>query len=312
CGLAAHAIAPGLSVGVWGTLHSLAAMAVVLIGGYEHFERLMKFFIGLMFVTILGCAIFVKPVTQSLSESIVLASIPAGSPKFILGVIGGVGGTLTLLAYGYWIRERRWKGASWVKVVRLDLSVAYILTGLFGVAIMILASEILHKEGAVIEGSQGVLSMAPVLGDLIGPVGQWTFLIGFWGAVATSMIGVWQGVPYLFCDFVGLMKRLPSNEHEALVQVKSKWYRGYLFWLAIPPLLLLLTGRPVGVIVLYSVISALFMPFLSVTLLYMNSRREWVGEQLRNGWGTVVILVLSIILFGYLCIDEVINALGRL
>jgi Mn2+/Fe2+ NRAMP family transporter len=312
CGLAAHAIAPGLSVGAWGTLHSIAAMAVVLIGGYEHFERLMKFFIGLMFITILGCAIFVKPITQSLSQSVVLASIPAGSPKFILGVIGGVGGTLTLLAYGYWIRERRWKGAGWVKAVRIDLSVAYILTGLFGVAIMILASEILHKDDAVIKGSQGVLSMAPVLGDLIGPVGQWTFLIGFWGAVATSMIGVWQGVPYLFCDFVGLMKRLPSSEHEALVNVKSKWYRGYLFWLAIPPLLLLLADRPVGVIVLYSVIAALFMPFLSITLLYMNSKREWVGDQLRNGWVTVVILLLSIILFGYLCIDEVINAFGRL
>ena len=154
--------------------------------------------------------------------------------------------------------------------------------------------------------------MAPLLGDLIGSIGKWTFLIGFWGAVTTSMIGVWQGVPYIFCDFVGLMKRLPRDEHQALVQVKSVWYRAYLLWLAVPPLLLLLTGRPVAVIVLYSVMSALFMPFLAATLLYMNSRRDWVGEKLRNGWATVVTLVLSLLLFGYLFVDAIRTAITRI
>ncbi|MFQ5770245.1 MAG: Nramp family divalent metal transporter [bacterium] len=52
CGLAAHAIAPALSLTSWGILHSLGATAIVLIGGYKHFERLMKVFIGFMFLTI--------------------------------------------------------------------------------------------------------------------------------------------------------------------------------------------------------------------------------------------------------------------
>ena len=63
CGLAAHAIARGISVEVWGILHSVGAAAIVLRGRYEHFERLMKVFTGLMFVTIVGCAFLVKPVT---------------------------------------------------------------------------------------------------------------------------------------------------------------------------------------------------------------------------------------------------------
>ena len=198
CGLAAHAIAPGLTVGTWGIIHSIGAALVVLFGGYRHFERLMKIFIGVMFVTILGCALFVASPITSLSQTVSTAAIPAGSAKFILGIIGGVGGSLTLLAYGYWIRERGWQGAAWKKAVRVDLTVSYVLTGIFGVALMILAATVLFARGQTIEGSKGVLEMAAILSQVIGPVGHWAFLIGFWGAVTTSMIGVWQGVPYLF------------------------------------------------------------------------------------------------------------------
>lgn len=307
CGLAAHSIAPGLSVQIWGLIHSATAAAIVLLGRYEHFERIMKAFIGLMFVTIVGCALWIEPPQLSLSHSILQAGIPEGSPKFILGVIGGVGGSLTLLAYGYWMRERRWQGAEWKSGVRFDLSVSYLLTGLFGVAVMILAAGILYAGGMVIAGSSGVIQMAGMLESQLGALGRWTFLIGFWGAVATSMLGVWQGVPYLFCDFVGLVKRLPPEKHAQFISSKSIWYRGYLLWLAGPPLLLLLLDKPVAVIVLYSIIGALFMPFLSGTLLYMNSRRDWVGDEFRNGWLTNLILLLSLLLFGYLCIDELLN-----
>lgn len=168
---------------------------------------------------------------------------------------------------------------------------------------MILAATVLFSHGKTIEGSKGVLEMAAILSDVLGPVGHWAFLIGFWGAVTTSMIGVWQGVPYLFCDFVGLVKRLPSDQHKAIVNTQSNWYRGYLFWLAVPPMLILLLGKPVWIIVIYSVVGALFMPFLAATLLYMNSRRDWVGEEFQNGWFTIISLVASLLLFGYLLMD---------
>lgn len=309
CGLAAHAIAPGLSVGVWGVIHSLVGAGVVLIGRYHHFEKMMKLFIGIMFVTILGCALWVESPAQTVTKSISEASLPAGSAKFILGVIGGVGGSLTLLAYGYWMRERNWQGGSWKNIVRFDLSVSYFLTGLFAVAVMILSASILHAEGVAVSGSRGVIQMAAILSGVIGEAGHWAFLIGFWGAVFTSLLGVWQGVPYMFCDFVGLMKRLPAEQHQQVVATRSIWYRGYLLYLSVPPLILLLMDRPFGVIVLYTVIGALFMPFLAGTLLYMNSRRDWVGPEFRNGRITIAFLVLTLILFLYLAFDEIRSAL---
>jgi len=304
CGLAAHAIWPVLSVPAWGALHAAIMAAMVVFGGYVFFERTMKVVIGLMFVTLVGCAIWIEPPVVTFSAIVGQAGFPAGSSKFILGVIGGVGGSLTLLAYGYWMREKKWSGETWRGVVRFDLIVSYALTGVFGVAVMVLASAVLHDQNTVVRGARGVVDMAGMLGAVLGRFGHWAFLLGFWGAVATSMLGVWQGVPYMFCDFVGLMRKLPDREHRRLITPKSNLYRGYLFWLAGPPVLLVILGKPVGLIILYSIVGALFMPFLAATLLYMNSRTEWVGEMFRNSWATQAVLSLALLLFGYLCVDE--------
>ncbi len=309
CGLAAYSIAPAISKEAWGVLHSLVAAGIVLVGSYGHFERLMKIFIAAMFLAMLGCALWVAPPTLTAVRIFSEAAIPVGSPKLILGVIGGVGGSLTLLAYGYWIRERKWEGKKWLPAVRYDLAVSYLLTGFFGVAIMVLAARVLHTQDVTIAGSNGLIKMAGILGQVIGPLGTWAFLIGFWGAVFTSMLGVWQGVPYMFCDFVALTRRLAHDQSARIISSKSWWYRGFLFWLAVPPLALLLLDKPVGLIVLYSIVGALFMPFLSGTLLYMNSKRDWVGSEFKNGRLVNLVLFLCLLLFGYLLFDEVMTRL---
>jgi Mn2+/Fe2+ NRAMP family transporter len=307
CGLAAHALAPALSVEAWGAIHAMLAAVLVLVGGYGPFERLIKLFVALMFVTLVGCALFIAPPLQSLAAVVDQATVPRGGARFVLGVIGGVGGSVTLLSYGYWIREKGWEGSRWIPAMRLDLGVAYVLTGLFGLAVVVLAAYALHESQVTIEGRTGVIRMAGMLQPVIGRVGYWTFLVGFWGAVATSMLGVWQGVPYLFCDFVGLIRRLDRQRREEMISSRSWWYRGYLFWLSIPPLVLFALDKPVAVIVAYAVMSALFMPFLAGTLLYLNSQSRWIGRNLRNRWWSVGMLAICLILFGYLGLREVID-----
>jgi Mn2+/Fe2+ NRAMP family transporter len=309
CGLAAHALAPALSETAWGVIHSLAAAAMVLLGGYRPFERVMKLFIGLMFAGLVGCAIAVSPPSVTLSLSVMEASVPPGGVGLILGIIGGVGGSVTLLSYGYWMREKGWEGRSFRSMARIDLSVAYLLTGLFGLAVIILSAAVLHAHGGPVEGRESVLRISDLLGSLLGPAGTWAFRIGFWAAVSTSILGVWQGVPYIFCDFVGLLKRLSPADQREFVSTRSSWYRGYLLYLCLPPMALLFAERPVAVIVTYAVVGALFMPFLAGTLLYMNSRPDWVGPDLRNGWLTTLLLILCLALFGLLGIRELANVI---
>ena len=120
---------------------------------------------------------------------------------------------------------------------------------------------------------------------------------------------MWQGIPYLFADFMTLFKKVPARDRTDMVRTDSPYYRGFLLFLTFPTMALLLFDRPVAIVIVYTVVGALFMPFLAGTLLYMNTRRKWVGD-LRTGWVLNVLLALALILFLYLGINQWISAAG--
>lgn len=297
-GLAAHALLPGLSLEAWGIIHSLLATVLVLIGRYQALEFLMKLFMALMMIVVMICAVLVAPDLSEILAGLV-PSKPDGSLLFILGVIGGVGGSVTLLCYGYWIRERNWNSRDDLLRTRRDLAVAYLLTGLFGIAIMIVSAS-LNPE--MVTGPQMAMSVANQLEAVVGPIGKWSFLVGFWAAVFTSMLGVWQGIPYLFADFIQQYKT--PRQATRNIDTRSASYRGYLLYIAIPPMIMLLLGKPVWLILIYAIAGAFFMPLLGVLLLLMNNRRAWLGE-LRNGPVMNLVLLTSVLVFGLLLYDKI-------
>ena len=87
-------------------------------------------------------------------------------------------------------------------------------------------------------------------------------------------------------------------------------YLAALGYLAGPPLVLLWFKEPVGVVVMFSIAGAFFMPFLAATLLYLNNQRAWVGG-LANRWLGNTALVVCLVVFGAVCARELVQALGR-
>lgn len=301
-GLAVHAMVPAVSVEAGGAIQSLIAAGLVLFGRYRLLEVMMKFFILLMFAVVMYCAVALQPDWGSVIGAIAVPRLPEGSVFFVLGVIGGVGGSVTLLSYGYWIRERGWSGSGQLRQVRTDLLVAYGLTGLFGIAIMVISAGL---SPDILSGSKMVLAVAEQMGATVGDVGKWCFLIGFWGAVFSSMLGVWQGVPYLFADFVHEWR---NNTGDKVIDTRSVPYRAYLAFLAIPPMILLWSGKPVWIVLIYAVAGAAFMPLLAGLLLYMNGFRNWLGP-LRNRWPANLTLLAAVVLFAALLIQKLIDVI---
>lgn len=305
CGIAANAIFPEFSIQVWGIIHSLFSLILVFFGRYSVFEKVMKFFIVIMFVTFIYCAIILIP-EVGITFSSFIPSIPAGSGKFLLGILGGVGGSVTLLSYGYWIKEKGWSTKDEFKKSKLDLGVAYFFTGLFAGAVLIIASEVSPE---ITSGTKIILDISARLQTIIGDTGKWIFLIGFWGAVFTSLLGVWQGVPYIFSDFITTYNKFNNKESPAKDK-SSFYYNVFLFFLALPPLLLLLFDRPAWIIIIYTITGSFFMPFLAITLLVMNNKLKWIGNY-KNSLLINIILILSIALFAYISIDEIIDLLRQ-
>jgi Mn2+/Fe2+ NRAMP family transporter len=294
----------------WGAIgHSLIGFVLVLIGGYSWFEKLMKLLVGVMGFSILICALLTVRDWANVAMALFAPTIPSASGMYVLSIIGGIGGSITMLSYNYWMREERMAGAGWLGYVRGDVAIAYLFTAIFGMSVMLIANQAFYLAGVTITDAQAVPKMAEVLGTLLGPFGVYAYSLGFWAAVFASLLGVWQSVPYLYADFYAIIKRLPAESRHEVTKVTSTPYRLALAFVTLAPLPFAFTGRPLVIIVTYTVVGSLFIPFLAATLLYLNNRVRWSADVPHNHWMTNVLLVAILALFAVVGAQEVMNAL---
>jgi Mn2+/Fe2+ NRAMP family transporter len=301
------AMFPQLSFNAWAVISGVVGLALVLLGRYDFFEKIIAALVAVMFVTVVSAAVLAVPdVPEALAG--LVPTIPEGGVFYTLGLVGGVGGTITMAAYGYWLHAKGWHDRSWLRVMRLDNSVAYVVTGIFVIAMMIVGAELLSAVQVADAGEEALFRVGEVLEDEYGSVLRWLFLIGFWATSFTSLLGVWNGVSLLFADFASSVSaRLRKRELPAVDQrasTTSWWFRAYALWLTFPPMLLLSLGEPIGIIIAYGVLGAVFLPFLALTLMWLlNSSR--VPADLRNGWVSNTMLALAGLLFFVVAFDEI-------
>lgn len=291
------------SIPVWVAAIGAQVVGVVLvwIGRYRFFESIMALFVGLMFVSIVGAAVLSRP-----SIDVLLAgfqpTIPTNGAFYVLGLIGGVGMSIGLLSYGRWMKQRGWSGPEWIRAMRLDLIIGYVMTFIFMVAMMVVGAAFVQSaEG--IQGVEGFTALADPFGEQYGPVAKWFLLIGMFSAVFSSLVGGYNALANVFTDIVHVLRNVPTEEQRT---ERLPVFRGYLLWMGIPPLALLFLQEPVLVVLVYAALGALFMPVLIAGLLVlMNSKR--IGPAHRNRWWTNVVAVLCLGVYVVLGVNELMN-----
>src|SRR3712207_366464 len=102
-----------------------------------------------------------------------------------------------MAAYGYWMIAKGWKGTGWLSVMRLDNTVAYVMTGVFVIAMLVVGAEMLLGQDLTTSDS-GLLRLGDELGTRYGDWARILFLVGFLAVTTTSLLGVWNGVSLLF------------------------------------------------------------------------------------------------------------------
>jgi Mn2+/Fe2+ NRAMP family transporter len=306
--LAVDAAFPGvLPLWAWAALHSVAAFIIVGIGRYGLFELIMKTFAALKFGIVILLAILLAP---SLGEVVLgfVPRIPEGALINVLAIIGGVGGTYSLAAYTYWVRERGWRHSDWIPTMRTDLGFGYALTALFMVSMLIIGAELLFGTGTSISDEEGLLALVDPMQDRFGLLARWAFLIGFWAVATGAMLGAWNGGAHLFADCVRTIREVPDEEASDYLSEKSIYFRAFLAWMSFPPMILLAFGEPVLLVIVYASLGALFLPFLAITLLILlNSQR--VAAEYRNRLVSNVVLAVSVIPFIVVGVQEVLGSL---
>jgi hypothetical protein len=103
-----------------------------------------------MFLTVTVTAALLWPGTGAVLEGLFVPRIPdldGEGLTWTVALIGGVGGTLTVLCYGYWLREAGLTRPEDLKVCRLDLGSGYLMTAAFGIAMIIVGSNVTIEGG---------------------------------------------------------------------------------------------------------------------------------------------------------------------
>jgi len=312
-GLPLNALFGGLSVRYWAMIAGVLGVALVWTQRYAFFEKFMTVLVLIKFLTVVSIAVLVSPDLGDLASGLV-PRLPEGSTIYVLGLIGGVGGTITMAAYGYWMFAKGWKGTGWLSMMRLDNAVGYIMTGIFVIAMLVVGSTMLLGQNLT-ESDSGLLTLGTALDERYGGWARILFLVGFLAVTSTSLLGVWNGVSLMFTDWTrairlphgkaaddgDAMERFASGEAE-----RSLPFRGYLLWLTIPPMGLLFIDRPFGLTLVYGVLGSVFMPFLAITLMLLLNSKRVTGSG-RSGWLSNLFLGAASALFLALLVTDVVN-----
>tara|TARA_Y100000588_G_scaffold218563_1_gene232490 strand:+ start:1213 stop:2481 length:1269 start_codon:yes stop_codon:yes gene_type:complete len=306
CGVTMHAILPVFENAshakvIFGILSSILGLILVERGGFKLFEKIMAVCIAIMVVTTVVSGILLTPDWGEVLRGLLEPSIPnakEGGIAWTLALIGGIGSTVTILCYGYWIAEENRKGVGMLKLSRLDLGSGYLMITVFGIAMVIIGTTV-DTSGS---GTGLIVDIANTLRTSLGPIGQWAFLIGALGAVFSSILGVWQSAPYLFADIWRLFitGKNPENlkEGEVLIDTNSVPYRSFLYFIAFFPMLgLFFQFKEMQKV--YGVVGAAFLPLLTLVLLVLNGRKKWMGDY-ANRWPTVIVMLSILVFFGWM------------
>lgn len=298
CGAAAHALVPltpepAVDKILYGLAHSAAALVLVRLGGFRLFERVMGVAVALMLATVVVSAARLAPPAAELLRGLLVPTVPAGGGAWTVALIGGVGGTVTVLCYGYWIREEGRSGPAELPRSRIDLTVGYAVTALFGLAMVVLGSHVPVGGGGV----GLIVDLADALEAELGAGGRLLFLTGAWAAVASSTLGVWQAAPYLFTDLLSA-----GRPDAGPVDTTARPYRAFLWGLATLPALGLWVGFA-RMQRLYAIVGALFVPMLAVALLALNGRL--LGARHGNRPWTTAALAAILAFFAWLLVRAV-------
>ena len=289
---------------------AIIAGAMVTLGRYSFFERIM---VGLglaMFVTVVASAAMVTADVESPGTTFatLVPQLPEGSLFAVLALIGGVGGAAGILAYGYWIREKKWQGRAWLNHLRCDTAVSYTGVLVFAIAMSVLGTALIYGTNQSISGNAGLATIAGPIAAVAGEAGRVVFLLCLFAVVFSSILGGFSAMGYIIADAIRVLRKIPDESADASMSSTTPVFRGVILYCVVAAIAFQFAVRPVTMVVIYATLSAFILPVLIGSLLVLLNRKT-LKPEFRNGVFGNCVLGLGLALFTALCASQIISTL---
>ena len=208
----------------WATLTALAAIALLLSGGYRRLEKVTTALVAAVTLMTLACVLGLPwteyPVRwEGLRHGFDLA-LPATGVALAVSTFGITGvGASELFAYPYWCIEKGYarsagprsddegwarRARGWLRVMQLDAWFSMVVFTVATVAFYLLGAAVLRPQGLVPRGAGMIEALSSMY---VRPLGAWTrevFLVGAWAVLFKTLYVATAANSRLTADFLDL------------------------------------------------------------------------------------------------------------
>ena len=251
---------------LWAIILSVLVFALLWIGNYSIFEKVLAVFVSIMGAAFIGTMIFNFPSLKDLAEGLVpsIPEISEGSDNGPMMVISAMVGT-TVSVFVFIIRSQIINEKGWTMkqqgLQRRDAAVSAAMMFLLSAAVLITAATTLHVQGIKMNT---VVEMIPLLEPIAGKAALGIFVIGIIAAGLSSHLPNLLVIPWLIIDY----KRSERN-------TKTRFNRMLLAALSVSSVLGIVIGlKSVFVLILSQTCIAIILPLTVGSLFYLSGKKS--------------------------------------
>lgn len=297
----------------WAILSNGIAFYLVFQPGFRRLEFIFFFFLAVLSVSFLGCAIWVGFDPGNVARGLFRLEMPGKHGAYdpgqvALAMIGAVGGSLMNLVYPYFLDAKGWRGPQYRRVQLYDLLVGIVAMLVLNLAVWVLGAELLYPDRHV----ENLEDLPDLVSTLLGQPGRVLFYAGIFSAVYTSIIGHAAGLGRL-----GTHAWLRWQAGSGPISSDFRHHACFR-WIAISclvtPLVWTLPGMPGFVALTLAANSAqvILLPLLAGGLWWITASERLIGREHRNRWWENVLMGALFALAVYFATQAFTSLAGQL
>jgi Mn2+/Fe2+ NRAMP family transporter len=282
---------------IWAGLTTLAAILLLLSGGYRRLERITTVLVAAVTLFTVASVLILQFTTFRITASDVASGfhsvVPAGALALAFSAFGITGvGASELVAYPYWCIEKgyaRYAGArsddpgwahrarGWIRVMQLDAWFSMVIFTVATVAFYFLGAAVLHPQKLNPKGAEMIpilsrMYLQPLRGtplDWMRPFTRVGFLLGAWAVLFKTLYVATAANSRLTADFLhraGVWQPAGPAGRERMIKI---------FCIVYPSAALVLYyafREPQALITAGGFAQALMLPFIAGATIYLRRR----------------------------------------
>ncbi len=282
---------------IWATLTTLAAIVLLLSGGYKRLEKITTVLVAAVTLFTVASVMILQWTTfrirpENLAEGFKL-TLPTAAIGLAFAAFGITGvGASELVAYPYWCIEKGYarsvgrrsgdkgwarRARGWTRVMQIDAWFSMVVFTIATIAFYLLGAAVLHPQHLNVQGKEAIpvlsqMYLKPLQGSPLAWMTPYThvgFLLGAWAVLFKTLYVATAANSRLTADFLVLSGFWPQGDSHARERVTR-------FFCVLYPVVALglyfAFREPLTLIKIGGISQALMLPLITGATIYLRRR----------------------------------------